>query len=388
MKRPNISRTTVYVGMLACLVVVMTAFGIHAIEPAQPAPSATVSPITPPATPKPASTPAATQPTVVGEPALRPGAAAAATVSEATLRLYMPDGQLKSHSIRVYVSRNIQPDQAPRLRLLRSHAVTKRAVDEARLWEPGLVAPNQEWIESVEGAQVRRTGTLLLFDLGEIPFGLRAMLRVLPIVSWTEGGTGRIAVGDSDVNVGNIVAAIGWTAAIVGLALLVVIGLSWKAGSNPILLLTGADGHLSLAQTQVAFWTVAMGSVLLGYGLIRLQLPTIPPALLVLMGASLTTGGLGYFKDAQKQQAAVAAGVTPVQRALTMGDLVRVFTAGQEPELSLAKAQMLFWTLLLLVLFISKSILDGAIWEVPWPLVALMGFSQAGYLAPKLVSQP
>ena len=48
---------------------------------------------------------------------------------------------------------------------------------------------------------------------------------------------------------------------------------------------------------------------------------------------------------------------------------------------------MLFWTLLLLVLFVSKSILEGQIWEVPWPLAALMGFSQAGYLAPKLVRQ-
>jgi hypothetical protein len=46
---------------------------------------------------------------------------------------------------------------------------------------------------------------------------------------------------------------------------------------------------------------------------------------------------------------------------------------------------MIFWTLLLLVLFVAKSILDGVIWDVPWPLVALMGFSQAGYLAPKLV---
>ena len=55
--------------------------------------------------------------------------------------------------------------------------------------------------------------------------------------------------------------------------------------------------------------------------------------------------------------------------------------------MSLAKAQMLFWTVLLLVLFVAKSILDGAIWEVPWPLVALMGFSQAGYLAPKLAEQ-
>jgi len=31
-----------------------------------------------------------------------------------------------------------------------------------------------------------------------------------------------------------------------------------------------------------------------------------------------------------------------------------------------------------------ESILEDAIWEVPWPLVFLMGFSQAGYLAPKL----
>ena len=47
---------------------------------------------------------------------------------------------------------------------------------------------------------------------------------------------------------------------------------------------------------------------------------------------------------------------------------------------------MLFWTILLLVLFVSKSILDGKIWEVPWPLVALLGFSQAGYLAPKVAN--
>lgn len=343
MKMPGISRTTVFFGVVVCLVVV--------------------------------------------EPVLRPGAAAAG-VSEPTLRLYMPDGQLKSHSIRVYVSWNIQPDQAPRLRLLRSHAVTKKAVDEAKIMIPGLVAPNQEWIESVEGAQVRRTGTLLLFDLGEIDFGPRAMLRVMPVVSWAEGDIGRVAVGPGEVNVGNIVAAICWTSAIVGLVLLVVIGLSWRAGNNPLQLLSGADGHLSLSQTQVACWTVAVGSIVLGYGFIRLEIPTIPSSLLVLMGASLTTGGLGYFKDAQKQRAAVNAGVALIQRALTMGDLVRIFMAGQQPELSLAKAQMLFWTLLLLVIFISKSILDGAIWEVPWPLVALMGFSQAGYLAPKLVPQP
>ena len=65
-----------------------------------------------------------------------------------------------------------------------------------------------------------------------------------------------------------------------------------------------------------------------------------------------------------------------------------LFLTGVDGHLSLAQAQMLFWTMLLIVLFVTKSILDGAIWNVPWPLVGLRGFSQAGYLAPKLATQP
>jgi len=300
----------------------------------------------------------------------------------------MPDGQLKSHSLRVYVTRDILLSQNPRLRLLRSHAVTKRAVDETALEEPGVVAPGQEWEETEKGQEVRRSGTLLMFDISRMDFGQRAMLRVMPVVSWKEGDTDRIAVGSKEVNVGNVVGAVSWTLVVVLLTLGVVIGLAWRSQSSPLQFLTGVDGHLSLAQTQIACWTVAVGSVVLAYGLIRLEIPDIPSSVLVLMGASLTTGGVAYFQDAQKQQAAVAAGgAPPAKRSWTVEDLVRVFTGGQAGELSLSKAQMLFWTALLLVLFVSKSILDGAIWEVPWPLVALMGFSQAGYLAPKLVSQ-
>ena len=46
---------------------------------------------------------------------------------------------------------------------------------------------------------------------------------------------------------------------------------------------------------------------------------------------------------------------------------------------------MLFWTVLMLVLFVTKSALDGALWDVPWQLVTLMGFSQASYVAPKII---
>lgn len=299
-------------------------------------------------------------------------------------QLFMPDGQLKSHPVRVYVTQDISASQQPRLRLLRSHAVTKKAVDEAARTEPGFVAPGQEWVEQVGGVGVRRTGTLLLFDLGTLDFGYKAMMRVMPVVTWTEGGAERTVVAPGEVNLGNIVATIGWTALAVGATLLLVAVLCWRAKGSPLHLLTGVDGHLSLAQTQVACWTVAIGSVTLGYGMVRLEVPMIPTSLVVLMGASLATGGVGYFQDAKKQHAAAVSG-TAQQRTPELGDLLRIFAPGQAPDLSLAKAQMLFWTLLLLVLFVAKSILDGVIWDVPWPLVALMGFSQAGFLAPKLV---
>ncbi|MBM3775131.1 MAG: hypothetical protein FJW37_08200, partial [Acidobacteria bacterium] len=265
MKNPNISRTAGNVRMGACLVVVMAAFHVLALAE---------TPATPATTP--ASGPAA----------------APATGSTPVYKLYMPDGQLKSHPIRVYVNRDILPSQSPRLRLLRSHAVTKKAVDEAALWEPGIVAPGHEWFESVEGQQVRRSGTLLLFDISPIDFGLKAMVRARPVVSWTEGAVNPIAVGAHEVNIANIVGTVGWTIGIVGLALLVVLWLSRRTKGNPLLLLTGVDGHLSLAQTQIACWTVTVGAVVLGYGLIRLEIPDIPPSLVVLMGASLATGGI------------------------------------------------------------------------------------------------
>ena len=352
MKRTRFSSAAIFLGLILSFPVVMPASGV----------------------PVPTSVPAASGPRSADD-------------NRPPVRVYMPDGQLKSHTVRVYLSQNIHAGQNPRLRLLRSHAVTRKAIDEANLLEPGLVAPGQEWVESVDGARVRRTGTLLLFDLSDMSFRFKAMQRVLPVVSWMEGGSERVAVGASEVNVADIVATLCYTLATLGLSLLLVIWMARKVGNHPLHFLAGADGHLSLARTQVACWTVAVGGVVLGYGFIRLHIPDIPDSLLVLMGASLTTGGVGSFKDVQKQRAAVVACPPPIPVDLQLADLVRVFTQGQPPELSLAKAQMLFWTLLLLVLFIAKSILDGAIWEVPWPLVALLGFSQAGYLASKLNPQ-
>ena len=191
------------------------------------------------------------------------------------------------------------------------------------------------------------------------------MLRVTPVVSWTEAGVSRTVVGEHAVTIGDVVAALAWTFVVVGLTLLLVFGLAKRSGTNPLLLFAGVHGHLSLAQSQIACWTIAVGGVVLGYGLIRLQIPDILESLLGLMGASLATGGAGFFKDGQNKANAEKARAVFVQRTLAWLDLVRTYKTGRPPELSLAKAQMLFWAVFLLALFVLKSILEGAIWEVP-----------------------
>ena len=302
-----------------------------------------------------------------------------------SLRLYMPDGQLISHGLTVYVTTDLTPGQKPLLRLLRSHAITQASEDEDKPLEPVLVVPNQQWTETYLGRQVTPTGTILIFDTSAMSLAGRAMVRVRPLLYWDGGGC---VLGPREINVGDIRYAITWTTAVVVLAILLVFVLARAKRENPMLLLTGIDGHLALSQTQIACWTIVVGSVVLGYGLIRREIPEIPASLIVLMGASLATGGLAYFQDVKKAIAvARVTGSGPAMLDWRWGDLIRIFHPDRAPELSLAKAQMLFWTILLLVLFVSKSILEGGIWEVPWPLVALMGFSQAGYLAPKVAGQ-
>jgi len=53
-------------------------------------------------------------------------------------------------------------------------------------------------------------------------------------------------------------------------------------------------------------------------------------------GASLATGGVGYFQDLKKQHAVAARGAAH-KRTPELGDLLRIFTPGQASDLSLAR---------------------------------------------------
>jgi hypothetical protein len=122
------------------------------------------------------------------------------------------------------------------------------------------------------------------------------------------------------------------------------------------------------------------------YGLIQLDVPIIPTQLLVLMGLSVVTGGISYLAPPPQAVASTTGQPNPAGGAKirpALSDLIRTFPNPGTPELSISRAQMLFWTVVTVMLFVSKSALEGGPWEVPWTLVGLMGISQAAYLFPK-----
>ncbi len=120
-------------------------------------------------------------------------------------------------------------------------------------------------------------------------------------------------------------------------------------------------------------WTIAISAMVLAVTNMKSGNVVIPEQLLVLMGLSLTTSGIVV---ARKDKGPTSAGFLEVY-----DDEIGRKT------FSIAKAQMLVWTLLTISLFVIKSWMDGELWEMPWVLVGLMGFSQAGYVAPKVADK-
>lgn len=66
-----------------------------------------------------------------------------------------------------------------------------------------------------------------------------------------------------------------------------------------------------------------------------------------------------------------------------LSDLLLIFPNNGPPQLSLARCQMLVWTVVLIFLFLWRTVLNGTVWDIPWEMVTLTGISQAGYLGPK-----
>jgi hypothetical protein len=326
--------------------------------------------------------------------------ASAQSKIEETARLFMPDGQLKSHLIKVLISQDISEGMHPRLAIIDATTAIGHGTKE---WstQPALVAPRQVRVMEIEGEQVQVTGTAFLFDLSRYPVPYyKAMTRITPKLEWdveTDESNGTmVATTSESVYLGNPTGALGWTAVLLLGFVAVVASLSHRSKGYWLALLFLPSGKLSLSKTQVSAWTLAIGGLVFMFGLIRLEVPDFPNSLLALMGLSLATGGISYAKKppsgpddgpssgAEARENGLGSVKSSGRRRRSMSIVSRLSDLiSDQDDLSISRAQMLFWTVLLLALFIIKSLIDGVLWEVPWELVALMGMSQGAYLAPK-----
>jgi hypothetical protein len=268
-------------------------------------------------------------------------------------------------------------------------------IREGKEFVPDEIAPNQEWLETGKGAKEGlQTGTLLLFDLSK-KYSIStfaASSRILPILYWDEPKIveeGEVvetrevkAVGDKEVVLGNPLGSFIWTFLIVIIFLLLVHLIIKKVDKKKNLgsFVKLIGGSYSLSLFQMALWTIAVGFMVVLYGLMQLRVPNIPETLIWLMGLSASASAAGHFQAHRIQAEQVKKDGPKME--ITKAKLGTMLTLPVEDKdcLSLAKVQLLFWTAITIVLFVTKSYLEGQLWDVPYQLVFLMGISQGGFL--------
>lgn len=317
---------------------------------------------------------------------------AALAGKDARPSLYIPEGQLLSQPVTVYVANtNLTEDSQPVLLLTGLHAITKPNESEEIRWLPIVVAPGQDWTEVAAGKTISRDGTMLIFDLSgfSVPW-FKAAIRLNPSLSWNSATTNQnsslTTLFGHSVYLGRIWAAVFWTFIVVGALVAGICWWSYQKKGSPVYLISGEDGYLSLWRTQLVAWTLAVGSLVFCFGLIHLEVPHIPETLVALMGMSVATGGFSSMTARSQRRAQLRDGVALKRNPESphLSDLISSYSSAfHEVELSVPKAQMVFWTGVILVLFIAKSLLIGGLWEVPWEMVALTGVSQIGYISDK-----
>jgi hypothetical protein len=344
----------------------------------------------------------------------------ALAVTNEPARVFMPDGQFKSHLLRVFVTKDLTQADKPVLSLLSGEYLLKQRTNGFAQEAPAVeVARFQNWTEkSPNGIHIPHTGTLLLFDLRATPFPfIKACIRFTPVLKW--GAPEQTAIGESPIYLGNQTGAILWTLGILSLLATTVHQFTRRSNPSPAFgfwptigrLLQSPDGRVSLSKTQAAAWTLCIGAIVFYFGLTRLQTPTIPESLVALMGLSLATRAISLAKERQSPEitgrsihtegATVTTPDTPLAESTRiridpppvvakpqLSDLIHTGDKDGNPIPSIIKAQMFFWTCLVIILFCVKSILDGILWDVPWQLVTVMGMSQTTYMLPKFLDKP
>lgn len=311
----------------------------------------------------------------------------------------MPDGQITSRIVRGYLYNwDLSYEMNPRLVLEKlgkteTENVSDRLTDNVQY--PAIeVIPDQRWTYTRDGESFERQshGTVILFDLSKqsVPF-YKPGQRFLPILLWNENvQAGRKVdaksqiqvIGKEDVYLRGRAGILIWTILVLLIFLGIVYLITMRVERGMLDLLCTAHGRISVGLTQMALWTLIVGAMVLGFSLMQLTVPEIPLTLIILIGMAYATSAISYYQ-AHRLKGVMT--TSSQEREPKLSDLVSIptyiTTAKETEDQSLAKAQLLFWTVVTLVIVSMKTIAEGQLWAVPETLVLLMGFSQLGYLA-------
>src|SRR5437879_869436 len=92
------------------------------------------------------------------------GSESVAQSTSDAVQLFMPDGQLRSHLIRVYVNKDVPEYTSPGLVLHAPHTFLHEDLRENNTNHFYQLSRDYRWTQAVDGQAVEKRGTLLLFD--------------------------------------------------------------------------------------------------------------------------------------------------------------------------------------------------------------------------------
>jgi hypothetical protein len=308
--------------------------------------------------------------------------------------MYMPDGQLIDSPIHVYVQgidnsvlQNAQLSLEYRKRDKKTAGSENTEGDQKVEGEIPVkvfrMIQNQQFEREIKGKKETTSGTELIFffpvDQVKIPW-YKAGTIFLPILYDEQG---KPIARSRHVY---IIHKLGTVIFVFMIIAPIVVVINFLARTDRRLfgikeLLRTADGRMSVSLTQAFLWTLAVGASVLMYGVSRLEVPDIPVSLWVLMGMSAATGVIGHYQADSVNKERVSRGATAKREAASLKQLVMVKLPDGTDDPDLSKAQLLFWTVITLSIFIIKSYTAGTLWDVPESLLVLMGISQMGYMS-------
>ncbi len=318
------------------------------------------------------------------------------------VKMIFPDGQMSNRLLPVFVANVYLQASENEVSLQMKDSFPGMSLGsnlDNLSFSPLLIDRNQSWTvnELVAGQLTPRVyrGTLLLFDVSafQLPF-FRPFAQVVPVLRWPENNDGHscqqlLSSGQARVNIGNAVGVFFQTGLLLFCMFLLLFAIAAKrygTWRRVIDLLCESNGKLSLSKVQMTIWTLAIVGIVAVYSQTKMALPDIPWTLLALMGSSYATRALARWNDKELPAMPDTNDAPTLPTEQRMKPSIAHLVCDHQGCLSLPRAQMLVWTVLTVSIFVTKSLLDGQMWDVPIELVALMGLSQVGYAVPGMRS--